>query len=96
MATEKKTVVAFGWASGLIEIGPRKRPGACVICRGEEEAVTSLMNAAARHGRGQSEGKLLVPGVPEASDRRKAMDAFIAFVGWLEERGADGITSWGK
>ena len=39
MEVDEKDVLAMAWASGLVEIGPRKRHGTCVICRGKPEAV---------------------------------------------------------
>lgn len=94
----EKTAVAVAWATGLVQIVPRKPPGACVICRGEPEAVRSLMNATVRHGQGKADGMMLVPGVPEAETQAKGMDALIEFVDWLKSGhlNTEGITSWGR
>lgn len=98
MEIDEKDVVAMAWASGLVEIGPRKRRGSCVICRGKPEAVQSLMNATVRHGQGKSDGLMLVPGVPEAKTQAEGMDALIEFVDWLKSGhlNKEGITSWGR
>ncbi|OGB36222.1 MAG: hypothetical protein A3I16_09845 [Burkholderiales bacterium RIFCSPLOWO2_02_FULL_66_35] len=73
--------VAWCWASGLIEIGdalPGNKTdgsGALQFASGPKYALKSQVEVMARHGRGAGSGTLLVPGVPEAADQGKAMDA---------------------
>lgn len=92
---------AWCWASGLIEIGdvpPVDSPdgsGAILIATGPKYAPGAFFNVVVRHGKGASEGKLLVPGVPEASDGDAAIEALEAWLKWCEPHKTekrDGIT----
>jgi hypothetical protein len=80
--------VAWCWASGLIEIGdamPVDTPdgcGAIEIARGAKSELQLAMSVMARHGYGDSAGKLLVPGVPECGNERDKADAL---AGWLKQ-----------
>ncbi len=83
---------AWCWASGLIEMGPTKPgdspdgAGAIVIARGGKAHLEAVMQAVARHGQGASEGKLLVPGVPEADlIGRDPVDVLREFVDWCAQ-----------
>ncbi|WP_035345561.1 MULTISPECIES: hypothetical protein [Dickeya] len=84
---------AWCWASGLIEIGdelPADRldgSGAIQIATGPKYALHGFLDVVARHGKGDSAGKLLVPGVPEASDGDAAIDALQAWLAWCESKG---------
>ena len=75
---------AWCWASGLIEIGDEGEApeGAIVIARGEKAFIVSVIATLCRHGRGASEGKFLVPGVPEASGQQEAGDALAKWLAW--------------
>lgn len=93
--------MAWCWASGLIEVGDREPAiqadgsGPIVIARGPKFALKSVLDALARHGRGHSEGQLLVPGVPEAGSQREAGDALEEWLTWCaSSRSArrDGVT----
>lgn len=73
---------AWSWASGLIELGaqppvPAADGSGCIVFaqgpRGDLEAAIAVL---ARHGKGASSGKYLVPGVPEAANPTEAIDAF--------------------
>lgn len=79
--------VAWCWASGLIEIGDSTPTpeadgsGAVEIATGPKCSLKMALEIVARHGRGNSAGELIVPGVPEAADQQSAGDALHA---WLK------------
>lgn len=75
-------MVAYVWASGLIEIGKEIPEGAIKIAHGPQSSLKAQLNTVARHGYGDSAGKLLLPGIPEAPDQEKAGDALEAFIAW--------------
>jgi hypothetical protein len=75
-------VHAWAWQSGLIEFGREVPEGALSFATGMDRPLRELVSALARHGQGKSEGKLLVPGVPEAETGRQKVDAFIAWVAY--------------
>lgn len=77
-------MIAYCYASGLIEFGRKVPDGALEITRGPAKTVRNLMIATARHGYGRSAGKLLVPGVPEAPNQSAGLDALLAFRRWLD------------
>ena len=78
---------AWCWASGLIEFGPQSEvpSGAIKIAEGRERPLRYAVATAARHGRGASEGKLLVPGVPEAESQIAAADALATWLKWCDQ-----------
>lgn len=89
--------VAWCWASGLIEIGDAMPPdgpqggGAIEIARGPKFALKGQLGVLARHGQGASSGKLLVPGIPEATLR--PLDALAQWLAWCGKRkNRDGVT----
>lgn len=91
--------VAWCWASGLIEIGdalPTANAGgggAIEIARGPKFALKGQLSVFARHGQGASNGKLLVPGVPEADGEHAKGDALAEWLAWCGKRkGRDGVT----
>jgi hypothetical protein len=75
--------IAFAWASGLIEFGETLPDGALPIAVAVDDAQARKMRDSieilARHGKGVSKGKLLVPGIPEASNQQAAMKALTRF-----------------
>lgn len=75
-------VYAWAWQSGLIEIGREVPEGALSFATGMEPQLVHRLVVLARHGQGRSEGKLLVPGVPEAETGDAKADALIAWVDW--------------
>jgi hypothetical protein len=90
--------VAWCWASGLIEVGdvpPPESPdggGAIVIAEGPRSFLSGCLSAVARHGKGKSEGELLVPGVPEADGQKAKADALSQWLTWCAKRnGKDGV-----
>ena len=76
--------VAWCWSSGLIEFGDEGTvpEGAIVIARGGKADLRGVVQALARHGRGESAGLLLVPGVPEADTWKAKGDALAAWLKW--------------
>lgn len=84
--------VAWCWASGLIEIGDSMPPsssdggGAIQIATGPKYALKGYIEHEARHGYGASEGKLLVPGVPEADGMKAKGDALEQWLDWINKR----------
>lgn len=94
-----RPLVAWCWASGLIEIGdalPADLPdggGPIEIARGPKYALKGALSVAARHGKGASARQLLVPGVPEAEGQRAKGDALAAWLKWCaRRRNRDGVT----
>ena len=78
---------AYCWQTGLIQIAPGSEAmpeGALPVATGPERALRAALDAAARHGQGKSNGKLLVPGVPEAQSSVEQVDAL---TNWLDWRG---------
>ncbi|CCV46702.1 host nuclease inhibitor protein [Yersinia enterocolitica] len=71
------TLIAYAWASGLIEFGKILPNGALPVIKGLEKAVHESIEINARHSRINEQ--LFVPGVPEANDQREGCDALIYF-----------------
>ena len=86
MARKLKTTVAYCYRSGLIEFGPTTPAGAIPIYTGEDKKLREKVEVLARHGQGKSAGKLLVPGVPEASNDMNALAAVEQFVAGIKLR----------
>lgn len=76
--------VAWCWASGLVETGDESEvpAGSIVIAHGSKANLVAVVGALCRHGKGESAGKLLVPGVPEADDQKAAGDALAKWLAW--------------
>ena len=95
-------MLAWCWASGLIEIGETEPKdaadgsGCIVFASGPAAFLKARVSTLARHGQGASAGKLLVPGVPEAEDKIAAVDALKAWVAWAAKgngsRRSNGVT----
>lgn len=85
---------AYCYASGLIQFGQRTPPGAIQIAYGREADLRRVIGVLARHGKGESAGCLLVPGVPEApeseGDQAKG-DALAAWLKWCAGRKHRGV-----
>lgn len=77
------STMSFAWAAGLIEFGDTLPDGALPIAVAADEQQARKMKESvevlARHGKGASKGKLLVPGIPEAANQREAMKALQRF-----------------
>lgn len=80
-----RPMVAYCWASGLIEFGESVPDDAIKIAHGPKADLKCCVEVLARQGKGSSAGKLLVPGIPEASDQRAAGDALAAFIDWASK-----------
>ena len=78
-------VFAWAWQSGLIEFGRVVPEGALMFATGIDTALQQQVGALARHGQGQSDGKLLVPGVPEAETEFQQVDALIVWTEWCAQ-----------
>lgn len=74
--------VAWCWASGLIEFGQVAPSGAILIASGPKAFLIGVIGVVARHGKGQSVGEYLVPGVPEADNQKTAGDALGEWLKW--------------
>ncbi|WP_413672284.1 hypothetical protein ACEN9H_23490 [Massilia cellulosiltytica] len=76
--------VAWCWASGLIETGDvdAMPEGAILVASGPKAHLHGTISALARIGRGASEGKFLVPGVPELDDQKAKNDALAKWLTW--------------
>lgn len=91
--------VAWCWASGVIEIGDTAPEdsddggGAIVIAEGPKSSLRGCLEVMARHA---YDGRLLVPGVPEAETQREAADALGTWLDWCAKRNgrrsSDGVT----
>lgn len=79
-----KKIVAYAWASGLIEFGQNCPDGALPVLFGKEQQVRERVDVLARHSR--TSDALLVPGVPEAQSQDEAMQALTRFVKELNRR----------
>lgn len=77
-------VFAWAFAGGVIGFGREVPEGALKFATGLDTDLREAVGVAARHG--YEKGVLLVPGVPEAKNQKKAMDAFHAWVHWCEKR----------
>ena len=96
-------LVAWCWASGLIEIGEAMPAasadggGPIQIASGPSFALRGKLSTLARHGKAASEGKLLVPGVPEAQGQQAKADALAFWLAWCDKRkGRDGVQFAGE
>lgn len=82
---DRTPMIAWCWASGLIEIGETVPEGAIKFAHGPKADLKCVLEAVARHGKGASEGKLIVPGIPEAESQQAAGDALQAFMDWARK-----------
>lgn len=94
---------AFCYASGLIEFGRSLPDGALPIAVGPAKPLRDFIESRARHGyrtrlvdgrptKIPGTEKLLVPGIPEAPDQSRALDALHAFCGWIARTAPAGVT----
>ncbi|EGX6216247.1 host nuclease inhibitor protein [Salmonella enterica] len=79
----KSTIMAYCWASGLIEFGNTLPEGALPIVTGNEKQVRDVVGVLARHA---YNGDLLVPGVPEAENMDEYREALVRFSRVVHER----------
>jgi len=94
---------AYCYASGLIEFGSLVPSGALPIAMGPEKPLRDFIETMARHGYDTRNVKgrptkipgtecLLVPGVPEAPDQDKGLEAFQAWLAWIGKKPPKGVT----
>ena len=74
----------YCWSTGLIEFGEFTPECAIEIASGPEQKLMDIVSVCARHSR--FDGRLIVPGVPEAETGRKALQALDNFKGMIEQR----------
>lgn len=82
-------ITAYCWASGLIEFTRKENvpDGAIAIASAPAKTLRPIITVLARHGYGESEGKLLVPGIPEAEFLQiDPVDALLSFTKEVEIR----------
>jgi hypothetical protein len=95
-------MIAYCYASGLIEFGQRIPDGAIIIASGDAKAVRGLIESTARHGysthlvRGRptmipGSDTLLVPGVPEAVDQSHGISALCDYKEWIAGHKRPGV-----
>jgi hypothetical protein len=83
-------MIAYCWASGLIEFGSATPEGAIPVAHGRAKRLREVVEGEARHGYATKlvDGRptkipgsdtLLVPGIPEAIDNINASDALMQF-----------------
>ena len=79
-------VFAWAWQSGLIEFGRVVPEGALKFATGIDTTLQERVGTVARHGKGKSAGKLLVPGIPEAEGDDQQINALIVWTNWCARR----------
>jgi|GEM_PF-1135831 len=82
-------IIAYCWATGLIEFATELPPEAIEIARGDASLVRDLIARTSRLGH---RNEPLVPGVPESTDQASKGDALGAWLLWLKGREAPGLT----
>lgn len=80
----KRNLIAYSWATGLIQFGFRIPNGAIGFATGDPSIVRKIVGGTARLSKVDS--NLLVPGVPEAATPAAALDAMVAYATWLRQR----------
>lgn len=79
-----KTLIAYCYRGGDIYFGESLPNGALEIARsGKKKLLRSSVEVLARHA---WDGRLLVPGVPEAENGDIAVDAVVKFKEWVGKR----------
>ncbi|EAV2253203.1 host nuclease inhibitor protein [Salmonella enterica] len=83
-------LIAYAWASGLIEFGTKLPDGALPVASScNEKALTETIEVLARHG--YKKGELLVPGIPEAGNQNEARIALTRFNFLVEQSLLTGV-----
>jgi hypothetical protein len=77
-----EAVKAWVTTDGLIDFGTQVPEGALLFASGMDCKLREQVGAAARHGKGNWKGRLIVPGVPEARTQRQKMTALMVWVDW--------------
>lgn len=81
---------AYCFANGQIGFGRSEPEGALTFAQGPARKLRAFIEVTSRHG--YKKGVLLIPGIPEAPNQKKAMDALIAHQRWLRSHGNRDIT----
>ena len=76
-------MIAYCWATGLIQFGRTMPEGAIEVARGGAKKLREVVSVVARHG--YAKGQLLVPGVPEADTQQEKGDALAAWLKWCAQ-----------
>lgn len=80
------SLIAYAYRSGRIEFGYVMPEGCLVIYRSKDEKrLRDCISGMARHSY-PPDAYLLVPGVPEAADSVKALEAFALFYDRVRDR----------
>lgn len=80
---DMRPMFAYCWSSGLIEFGESIPDSAIELARGPKSEIKTFFEAVSRHGYGASDGKLIVPGLPEAETMSRRLGAVLEFLKWL-------------
>jgi hypothetical protein len=72
----EKTLKAFCWATGLVQVDEATPEGALELASGPESVLKETLMAECRYSYA---GDPLVPGIPEATDGNSAVDAASEF-----------------
>jgi len=94
---------AYCFASGQIEFGRSIPDGALPIAVGPSQKLRDFIEPVARHGyhtrliKGRptkipGTDSLLVPGIPEATDQERALDALHAWLDWMKDQAPKGVS----
>lgn len=75
-----------------IEFGRRIPDGCLPIARGPSKKLRDFIEARARHA--YDGATLLVPGIPEAPDQAKALDALHLWLDWCRDRCPAALEVW--
>lgn len=78
------------FASGEIQIVTKLSPGAIQFAQGTPDRLRKMIEGAARLS--YDNETFLVPGVPEAENRDKAVDALRSWVEWPRKGEREGVT----
>lgn len=76
--------VAYCFRSGEVEIAYKEPAGSIALLRGPAAVLRASVELGARHS--YKPVTLLVPGVPEADDDSRALDAAAAWAKWMAKR----------
>lgn len=80
---------AYCWAGGVIGFGRTVPKGALPIARGRSKRLRDFIEPVSRHA---YDGKtLLVPGIPEAADQVRGLEALQRFIAWLKTHRKPGV-----
>jgi hypothetical protein len=90
----KKTITAYCFASGHIDLGNTLPEGAIALAQGEEKLVRDIITVTARLSR-LNNVTLFVPGVPEAQSQREGITAVAHYIQRLGKDNQPGFRALG-